>query len=236
MRRASSGSSARRCTTRRIDGPFYSAMVDMDFDGESRTIAFIAQDRSVQQRRVDAAAPPRRGRTRRRVLEAQHRDRESDGHARRRRRRSRQQGESGAQHLAADRRDVQRRRAEHRHRVRARLFGRRDSARREQPDPVGARRRVQHDPAEGTRQHRAAAEPVVAGMREVRRPVAVRAVRAGQHRRRHRLRARRRRRQAREPAPGDRHRHRLDRGQHASSSSPRTRTSSITTGTTSSGI
>ncbi len=32
----------------RIDGPFYSAMLDMDFDGESRTIAFIAQDRSVK--------------------------------------------------------------------------------------------------------------------------------------------------------------------------------------------
>ena len=30
----------------RIDGPFYSAMVEMDFDGESRTVAFIAQDRS----------------------------------------------------------------------------------------------------------------------------------------------------------------------------------------------
>ncbi|HTO58227.1 MAG TPA: carboxyl transferase domain-containing protein, partial [Pseudomonadales bacterium] len=29
-------------------GPFYSAMIDMDFDGESRTIAFIAQDRSVK--------------------------------------------------------------------------------------------------------------------------------------------------------------------------------------------
>ncbi len=32
----------------RIDGPFYSAMLDMDFDGESRTVAFIAQDRSVK--------------------------------------------------------------------------------------------------------------------------------------------------------------------------------------------
>jgi acetyl/propionyl-CoA carboxylase alpha subunit/acetyl-CoA carboxylase alpha subunit len=32
----------------RTDGPFYSAMIDMNFDGESRTIAFIAQDRSVK--------------------------------------------------------------------------------------------------------------------------------------------------------------------------------------------
>jgi acetyl/propionyl-CoA carboxylase alpha subunit len=32
----------------RIDGPFYSAMIDMNFDGENRTIAFIAQDRSVK--------------------------------------------------------------------------------------------------------------------------------------------------------------------------------------------
>lgn len=30
----------------RVDGPYYSAMVDMDFDGQSRTVAFIAQDRS----------------------------------------------------------------------------------------------------------------------------------------------------------------------------------------------
>ncbi len=31
-----------------IDGPFYSAMLDMDFGGERRTVAFIAQDRSVR--------------------------------------------------------------------------------------------------------------------------------------------------------------------------------------------
>ena len=157
----------------RIDGPFYSAMVEMDFDGESRTVAFIAQDRSVQKRRVGAAASPRRRGTGRRMFEAQHRDRQPDGHPRRRRRRSRQQGESGAQHFAVDRGDVQRRRAEHRHRVRSRLFRRRDSAGSQQSDPVGARRRVQHDPAERPREHRAPAESVVAGVREVRRPVAV---------------------------------------------------------------
>ncbi len=32
----------------RIDGPFYSAMLEMDFAGERRTVAFIAQDRSVK--------------------------------------------------------------------------------------------------------------------------------------------------------------------------------------------
>ncbi len=32
----------------RVDGPFYSAMVDMDFEGERRAVAFIAQDRSVK--------------------------------------------------------------------------------------------------------------------------------------------------------------------------------------------
>ena len=32
----------------RVDGPFYSALLDMDFDGENRTVAFIAQDRSVK--------------------------------------------------------------------------------------------------------------------------------------------------------------------------------------------
>jgi acetyl/propionyl-CoA carboxylase alpha subunit len=32
----------------KVDGPFYSAMLEMDFDGETRTVAFIAQDRSVR--------------------------------------------------------------------------------------------------------------------------------------------------------------------------------------------
>jgi acetyl/propionyl-CoA carboxylase alpha subunit/acetyl-CoA carboxylase beta subunit len=37
-----------RLSDEKIDGPFYSAMLEMDFGGEPRTIAFIAQDRSVK--------------------------------------------------------------------------------------------------------------------------------------------------------------------------------------------
>jgi acetyl/propionyl-CoA carboxylase alpha subunit/acetyl-CoA carboxylase beta subunit len=37
-----------RLTSETVDGPFYAAMLEMNVDGEARTVAFIAQDRSVR--------------------------------------------------------------------------------------------------------------------------------------------------------------------------------------------